>query len=407
MKVTCLQENLARGLRVVSRAVPTRATLPITQNILIETEDARLKLAATNLEMSITTWIGAQIEETGSITLPARPLRDIIGTYDTGRVDMESTDDPLGAQIETTTMLANDQTANFSIQLHGAPAADFPPFPNVEGNNAVRVDAGILLNALDRVVFAAASDDARPVLTGVKMEIEGDEATFAAADGFRLSVETAKLAEPAESPFEALIPARAFNELMGLLSGSREVVEIMLSEGSGEAMFKIGDEVEIITQLIAGTYPDYRSLIPAASDSSIKIPVEAMDRLAKTSQVIGRDGSGIVRLVANANEDDSENGTLTVSSNAEEVGESQGVIDVDIDGEPGKIAFNVRFLVDLVNHAGGGSSNPPTGANGAEVVDAGAPQIIMAMTTPSSPAVFRLSDHTGFSHVVMPMYVQW
>ncbi len=407
MKVTCLQENLARGLRVVRRAVPSRATLPITQNILIQTEDARLKLAATNLELSITTWVGAQIEDTGSITLPARPLLDIISSYDSGRVDLEVTDDPFGARIETTTMLANNQTANFNIQLHGAAASDFPPFPKVEGTNSVKIDAGLLLNALDRVVFAAASDDARPVLTGVKMEIDGDQATFAAADGFRLSVETAKLAEPAESPFEALIPARALSELMGLLGGSREVVEIMLSENNSEALFRIGDEVEIITQLIAGTYPDYRSLIPAASDSTIKIPVEAMERLARTSQVIGRDGSGIVRLVADSNKNGADGGTLTVSSNAEEVGESEGVIEVDIDGDPGKIAFNVRFLVDLVNHATGGISSPNTGEGGGEAVDGGAPQIIMAMTTPSSPAVFRLSDHAGFSHVVMPMYVQW
>ncbi len=406
MKVTCLQDNLAKGLSVVRRAVPSRATLPITQNILVETENARVKLAATNLELSITTWIGAQIEQTGSIAVPARPLLDLISTFDTGRVDIEMSDDPYGIKIEASTQMANGQTAKTNSQLRGSAANDFPPFPKVEGGNSVLIEAVTLRNALDRVVFAAASDDARPVLTGVKMEVKEDQVTFAAADGYRLSVESAQLSEPSRSEFQALIPEKTLNELLGLLAGSTELVQIMVSENNSEAMFRIGDEVEIITQLIAGTYPDYPNLIPKEVDSTIRIPVDAMDRLARQAQVIARDGSGIVRLVTNNDVEESiKSGTLTVSSNAEHIGDSEGVIDADIEGEAGKIAFNVKYLVDLVNHARGGASNLQSPEGGEEVAEH--PEIIMAITTPSSPALFRLSDHPGFSHVVMPMYVQW
>ena len=400
MKITCIQENLARGLRVVNRAVPSRATLPITQNILIEAEDARVKLSATDLELSITTWVGAQIEATGAITLPARTLIDTISSFDMGRVELEVTDEPYGAHIQTTTQ-SGSGPATIDTDLRGAPKDDFPPFPEVSPKHRVRVDSGILRNALDRTVFAAATDDARPVLTGVKMEVEGDKATFAAADGFRLSIESAQLMDAAEEGFEALIPARALRELTALMSGTVSPVEIMVSETGGEAMFRIGDDIEMITQLIAGTYPDYKSLVPENSDTTMTIPLEGVAQVARSMNVIAREGSAIVRLVGS---DLEGQGRLTLSANAEDLGNSEGSLDIDIEGEEGKIAFNVRFLTDLVQHSQGGSSNPvETDGDGTP----GAEKLVLSITTPSSPAVFRHSSHPGFTHVVMPMYVQW
>ena len=402
MKITSIQDNLARGLRVVRRAVPSRATLPITQNILIETEDARLKLAATDLELSITTWVSAQIEQTGAITLPARPLLDTISSFNMGRVEIEVTDEPYGAKITTTTERGGNPVT-IDTDLRGAPKDDFPPFPEVSPKHRVRVDSGILRNALERVVFAAATDDARPVLTGVKMEVEGEKATFAAADGFRLSIESAQLMEAPEESFDALIPARALRELTSLMAGTVATVEIMVSESGGEAMFRIGDEIEMITQLIAGTYPDYKSLVPQNADTTMTIPLESVEQVARSMQVIAREGSAIVRMVAR---EDEGQGRLTVSSNAEDLGNSEGSLDIDLEGEEGKIAFNVRFLTDLVSNAQGGTSNPIETSDGADGVT-GPEKLIVAITTPSSPAVFRLSNHPGFTHVVMPMYVQW
>ena len=402
MKITCIQDNLARGLRVVRRAVPSRATLPITQNILIETEDARVKLAATDLELSITTWVSSQIEHTGSITLPARPLLDTISSFNMGRVEIEVTEEPYGAKITTTTERAG-APVTIDTDLRGAPKDDFPPFPEISPKHRVRVDSGILRNALERVVFAAATDDARPVLTGVKMEVEGDKATFAAADGFRLSIETAQLMEAPEEAFDALIPARALRELAALTAGSAATVEIMVSESGGEAMFRVGDEVEMITQLIAGTYPDYKSLVPQNSDTTMTIPIESVEQVARSMEVIAREGSAIVRMVAN---DAEGQGRLTVSSNAEDLGNSEGILDIDLEGEDGKIAFNVRFLNDLIQNAQGGTSNPIETTDSSDGTP-GPEKIILSITTPSSPAVFRLSSHPGFTHVVMPMYVQW
>ena len=408
MKITTLQDNLSRALRVVRRAVPSRATLPITQNILISAEDARVRVAATNLELSITTWLGAQVHQTGAITLPARPLLDIVSTFDEGRVELEVTQEPYGAMIETNTELSGGDFATRNAQLRGAPIDDYPPFPEVDGDKSIRVDAGVLLNALDRVVYAAAADDARPVLTGVKMEVEGDKATFAAADGFRLSVEIAQLREAVPEPFEALLPGKTMNEVMGLLSGSTGMVQISVGEDSKVARFRIADEVEVITQLISGTYPDFRSLIPESSDTSVEIPVDGVSKLARTAQVIAREGSSIVRLMANKDDEEAEGsaqGELKVNANSDEVGNIDGKIPVRIEGADGKIAFNVRFVADLVGHASGGKSQMDTARSDDD--DPLPSMIIMQITSPSSPAVFRLSDHPGFTHVVMPMYVQW
>lgn len=409
MKITTLQDNLARALRVVRRAVASRATLPITQNILISAEDARVRVAATNLELSITTWLGAQVHQTGAITLPARPLLDIVSTFDDGRVELEVTDNPYGALIETNSELASGDFATRKATLHGAPVDDFPPFPEVDGDKSIRVDAGVLRNALDRVVYAAAADDARPVLTGVKMEVEEDKATFAAADGFRLSVEVAELRESVPEPFEALIPARTMNEVMGLLAGSNGTVQISVGEDAKVARFRIADEVEVITQLISGTYPDFRSLIPDSSDTSVDISVDGVDKLARTAQVIAREGSSILRILANKDDEEAEGrskGVLNVRANSDEVGNIDGEIPVNIEGADGKIAFNVRFVSDLVGHASGGKSqmDRPRGEDDDDPVPS---TIIMQISSPSSPAVFRLSDHPGFTHVVMPMYVQW
>ena len=317
-----------------------------------------------------------------------------------GRVELEVTDEPYGAHIQTTTQSGSGPTT-IDTDLRGAPKDDYPPFPEVSPKHRVRVDSGILRNALDRTVFAAATDDARPVLTGVKMEVEGDKATFAAADGFRLSIESAQLMDAAEEGFDALIPARALRELTALMSGTVSPVEIMVSETGGEAMFRIGDDVEMITQLIAGTYPDYKSLVPESSDTTMTIPLEGVAQVARSMNVIAREGSAIIRLVAS---DLEGQGRLTLSANAEDLGNSEGSLDVDIEGEEGKIAFNVRFLTDLVQHSQGGSSNPvETDGDGTP----GAEKLVLSITTPSSPAVFRHSSHPGFTHVVMPMYVQW
>ncbi|MCH8309270.1 MAG: DNA polymerase III subunit beta, partial [Chloroflexi bacterium] len=164
MQLSCLQENLSRGLSVVQRAVATRTTLPITQNVLLSTDNSRLKLAATNLEIAISTWIGAQVEEEGSITIPARLLTEFVNSLPSERIDIKMNPQPLGLDLNC---------ARFEAHINGQDADDFPPIPTVESGVIGKISAGVLKDAITHVAFAAATEESRPVLTGIKVDLEG------------------------------------------------------------------------------------------------------------------------------------------------------------------------------------------------------------------------------------------
>lgn len=376
MKLSCLQENLARGLSVVGRAVASRSTLPITQNVLLSTEQSMLKISATDLNMAMTTWIGAQVEEEGAITVPARLLSDFVNSLPPERIDMEVTSQPIGLNIKC---------VSFESNISGSPADDFPPIPAVEGGLAAKIEPDVLREAIGRVSFAAATEDSRPVLTGVKTEISGDEFKFAAADGFRLAVYSGKLAEPPSEDIEFLIPARVLNEISRLLGTQQKAVEFMVTPSSNQALFRVED-VEIVSSLIAGNFPNYNQLIPQSYTTRVVLNSDDFLRATRTAAIFARDGSGIIRLQMGAGEQDAP-GHLTVSSRAEEVGDNQGQLGAAVEGEDAKIAFNSKYLTDVLDVLNG--------------------DVAMEVSSPSSPGVLKPVEGDDYVHVVMPMFVQW
>ena len=376
MRLSCLQENLARGLSVVGRAVASRSTLPITQNVLLSTEQSMLKISATDLNMAMTTWIGAQVEEEGAITVPARLLSDFVNSLPPERIDMEATSQPIGLNIKC---------VSFESNMSGSPADDFPPIPAVEGGLAAKIEPDVLREAIGRVSFAAATEDSRPVLTGVKTEITGDEFKFAAADGFRLAVYSGKLSEPPSEDIEFLIPARVLNEISRLLGTQQKAVEFMVTPSSNQALFRVED-VEIVSSLIAGNFPNYNQLIPQSYTTRVVLNSDDFLRATRTAAIFARDGSGIIRLQMGAGEED-EPGHLTVSSRAEEVGDNEGQLGAAVEGEDAKIAFNSKYLTDVLDVLNG--------------------DVAMEVTSPSSPGVLKPVEGDDYVHVVMPMFVQW
>ena len=376
MRLSCLQENLARGLSVVGRAVASRSTLPITQNVLLSTEQSMLKISATDLNMAMTTWIGAQVEEEGAITVPARLLSDFVNSLPPERIDMEATSQPIGLNIKC---------VSFESNISGSPADDFPPIPAVEGGLAAKIEPDVLREAISRVSFAAATEDSRPVLTGVKTEISGDEFKFAAADGFRLAVYSGKLAEPPSEDIEFLIPARVLNEISRLLGTQQKSVEFMVTPSSNQALFRVED-VEIVSSLIAGNFPNYNQLIPQSFTTRVVLNSDDFLRATRTAAIFARDGSGIIRLQMGAGEEDAP-GHLTVSSRAEEVGDNEGQLGATVEGEDAKIAFNSKYLTDVLDVLNG--------------------EVAMEVSSPSSPGVLKPVEGDDYVHVVMPMFVQW
>ena len=200
MNISCLQENLSKGLGIVGRAVATRTTLPITNNVLLATDGSRLKLAATNLEIAISCWIGAKVEMEGAITVPARLLTEFVNSLPNDKVDLNLSERTLELKC-----------ARFEARVSGIDAADFPPVPQIGEGVTYEIEPEVLRTAISQVVFATASEDTRPVLTGVCCEFEGDTMTLAAADGFRLAVYKAPMVKSVEKGGEIIIPGRTLS----------------------------------------------------------------------------------------------------------------------------------------------------------------------------------------------------
>ncbi|MCX6008252.1 MAG: DNA polymerase III subunit beta [Chloroflexi bacterium] len=375
MKLSCLQENLNKGLGIIGRAVATRTTLPITQNVLISTDQSQLKLAATNLEIAICSWIGAKIESEGSITIPARVFTEFISSLPS---------DVISLNLKHHTL--EIKCGRYEARINGLDAADFPPIPQVGDGFSTKVLAEELKHAITQVAFAAATEESRPVLTGVQTEFEGGKMTMAAADGFRLAVHRNNLIEPVKEKVSMIIPAKAYHELNRLMTEPDQEVEITLNSQKSQVLFKLKN-IEMVSQLIQGTFPNYSQLIPQTYGTKARIDVAEFQRAIRMASIFARDGSGIARVIITPGAT-AETGKVTISARADEIGDNVGEIDALVDGEAAKIAFNARYLADVLS-----------------VIKQA--QVSLEVTTPSNPGVIRPVGVDNYDHVVMPMFVQW
>ncbi len=377
MKLSCLQENLNRGLGVVGRAVATRTTLPITNNVLLATDQSRLKLVATNLEMAISCWIGAKVEEEGAITVPARLLTEFVNSLP---------NDKINVNLSPKTKTLELKCARFEARISGVDAKDFPPIPAVDEGITTKVEVEALSQGISQVAFAAAVEESRPVLTGVDAQFDNDLLTLAAADGFRLAVYKLPLTTPVSQKTEVIIPARTLTELNRLMADGEETIDITINPNKSQALFRLKD-TELVSQLVQGTFPQYAQLIPQSYNTRVVVDVAEFLRATKTASIFARDSSGIVRLVI-ASGSELTPGKLTLSARSEEIGDDVGEIDAVIEGEEAKIAFNGRYLVDVLSALRES-------------------QVALETTNPSSPGVLRPVGVDNYIHVVMPMFVQW
>ncbi len=376
MNLNCLQENLSHGLGVVQRAVATRTTLPITQHVLVSTDGGRLKLSATNLEIAISTWVGAEVIEEGAITVPARLLTDFVNSLNRQTIEIKSTEAGVGIELKGNQVHAT---------VNGNDANEFPPIPSIGEGVSTQVSPKALRDAIHSVVFAAASEDSRPVLTGVNVELSEDKLTLAAADGFRLAVTHCSLTEPVSEQLSVIVPSRTLSEVERLIEGD-DPISIVITPQRSQILFKMKN-TEVVSQLIQGTFPNYSQLIPESRDTRVVVSLSELQRATKTAAIFAKDGSGIVRLQVEL-AGSGPSGKLVISSRAEEIGDNEGEIQAEIEGAPGRIAFNSRYLADVLN-----------------VISQ--EKVALEITTSSSPGLIKASDDDNNIHVVMPMFVSW
>ena len=252
MKLSVMQENLARGLSVVSRAVSSRSTLPVLANVLLRTEDAGLKLTATNLEIGITYWVPGKIETDGATTVPARLLSDLVSSLPASeKVDLE---------LQGTDTL-HLRCGRVATHVKGIDADEFPTIQTAGERPTTRIAQSILKRALEETIFAAASDEARPILTGVLAKFEGSRLTLAAADNYRIAVRTIDILDPVES-VSVVIPARALAELGRILADTEDPVELVLAQARNQVLFHL-EGIDLVSRLIDGQFPNYQQVLPA------------------------------------------------------------------------------------------------------------------------------------------------
>jgi DNA polymerase-3 subunit beta len=375
MKVTCLQENLSKGLGIVTRAVSPRNVLPVLGNVLLATEDGRLKLAATNLEIGITYWVGAKVEEEGSITVPARTITDFVNTLPNEKVRMV---------LDSRRQSLNLHCEAFTSDIKGVDAQEFPLLPGANLGDGIALNVADLREMITQTTIAAATDDTRPVLTGVLVRLEGDRLTLAAADGFRLSMREAKLSASVRDSVSVIIPARALSELARLVGDQDDTVWMVLPSGRGQAVFRL-KEAELSSSLIDGTFPDFQPIIPRSYNTRAVLSTAQFLKACKAADIFARQASHSARLTITPGSG-SEPGKLQVNATAAETGQGETVIDATVEGAAIEIAFNVKYMVDVLT-----------------VVNT--PNVSLETTGPASPGVIRPVGREDFTHVIMPMHL--
>lgn len=374
MKVTVLQENLAKGLSLVGRAVSSRTSLQVLNNVLVATENGRLRLSATNLELGVTAWVGAKVHMEGETTVPARTFVDLVNAMRPGQVELNYTN-------RTRSLNLRGGTLNNDIKC--IDATEFPVMPTIEEDEvAVELNVEDLRDMISHVVFAAASDDARPILTGVQIKIDGQQVTFAAADGFRLSVRTANLSYPVDDEIVAIVPAKALAELGRVIGDAEQPVKMALPQGRGQVIF-LHKDVQLVSQLIDGTFPDYRQLIPTETETRVVVSTQELLAACKAVDIIARESAHTARFSVKPG-GDLQPGVLEIQATSNELGSNEAMVDASIDGEALEIAFNVKYMVDVLN-----------------VLDS--EHVELGMNTATSPGTIRPMGRDDFVHVIMPM----
>ena len=366
MLFDCLQENLSKGLSTVSRFVPPRAQLPILSNILISAKNGELKLGATNLESGINLQIGAKITTDGEIAVPAKTITELISSLSPGKIELETKENNL--QITSLTSKAT---------VSCLPAAEFPPFP-VSKKEEVKFTKEELSSPVLLTAVCAATDESRPVLSGIKIFAKDEKLNFVATDGYRLSLKSTPIKAGDDFTKGIILPAKILTEIVKILSEDERGEAGLDLSSSGQVVFKL-DRAEIFSRLIEGQYPDFEKIIPGSFTTRTVFSRQALAAATRTTAVFARDAANIIKFQINQDK-------FEISANASQVGNSTSEIEAKTEGEGGIIAFNVRFLQDLLN-----------------VVDS--EELVFEMTNSLSPGVFKIPGDPSFLHLIMPVRV--
>jgi len=369
LRLTCQPSTLGQALQTVSRAISTRTTLPILNNILLETTADGLALTATNLEIGIRKVVPAEIAEEGSTTAPARLLTDFVASLP---------DEPLDMTLDAGTQTLGVRCGRFDTHIKCIEADEFPPGPRPEEGDRLTIPLEGLLRAIEQTQMAASTDEARPVLTGELVQIEGKRLVLVATDGHRLAERRLSASASDELDARLIVPARALAELPRAFKGESGEVEVLVSKARNQVFFRAGAS-EVTSRLIDGQYPNYSQVIPNKSSTSVKVSTAELTQTVRAVSLFARDSANVIRIRAQA-------GSLVLSATTNEVGDSRAELDATVDGSEIQIAFNARYVLDALG-----------------VVECD--QVELKFDGPLSPGLMKAPNSEDYLYVIMPVRV--
>jgi DNA polymerase-3 subunit beta len=372
MNVSVMQENLARGLQTVSRAVSSRATLPVLANVLLKTENAGLKLTATNLEIGINCWVPAKVANEGEITVPAKLITDLVASLPNQRIDLA-----LSTKDRTLKLTCGGSRAS----IKGIDADEFPVVAAIGEQPVTSVDARVLREAVGEVVFAAASDESRPILTGVLTRLAGDQMTLAAADNYRIAVRTVKLDRPVQPEISIVVPARSYAELIRILPDAEAPIEITVTPNKSQILFHV-EGIDLVSRLIEGQFPNYEPVIPTSHSSRAVIDREAFLAGTRRASIFARDSANIVKIELGG--EDGNGSGVAITAHAADIGDNTDALEASVEGSPTTIAFNARYLIDVL-------------------ANLRSDEAALELSGPLAPGVIRGIGKDDYVHVIMPV----
>ncbi len=371
MKLSLLQENLNTALTNVSRFVSSKSQLPILNNILISTDNGRLKLSATNLELGINYWIGAKIEQEGQLAVPSKEITEFISYLSSGKIDINQ---------ENSLLKIISQKAESTFTTISS--SDFPSLPQIDPNTIFELDLNSLIQSIPEIVFSAATEDTRPVLTSVLCQFTSTDLLLVATDGFRLSFKKITFPNPIDlhdqKSLNLLIPNKSLIEIIKL-SKNTKVLKIGLTTDGHQIVFVL-DDTEIISRLIDGEYPDYARIIPDSYATKIYLNKDDFNQAIKIASVFARESANVVRFNIKLDK-------IELTANAPQIGQNKATIDARIEGEALDIAFNYKFVSDFLSICKG-------------------KEIVIQLNESLTPGFFQDQSNPELTHIIMPVRLQ-
>ncbi len=372
MKLKIVKNKLEDGLNTVKRITTKSSTLPILNNILIKTEDNFLNLSATDLEVGVRWWSLAEINKEEEIVVPTKVLSNFVNYLPEETVSIEREDMNLKIECE-----------NYKTQIKGLDSEDFPIIPEVENGKYISLNSEVFCEALDQVVNIAMPSSVKPEISGVYFSCKGDSLKVVATDSFRLGEKTISLDKKIDKDFSFILPQKAAKEIVNIFKGKEK--EIRLYNSPNQVLFESQmeetdhPEIQLVSRLIEGEYPDYEEIIPNKTKTTITLDLSEFKKQIKTASIFTSENKEVKIKV------DPKKNKLEFTSQNADLGEHYSFIKTeDIKGKPVEISFNCRFLLDGLNNI---STN----------------RAVLKLNGESNPALIKSTEETSYIYVVMPI----